>query len=141
MVSLPVGGERTVKFLTDVEDQYFDRIDDPGELQIGLLDLSPNEQNGGDKPGLPKEIDTILNVTQSSPHNGTINVLVKPTREVKVGDAIKLQASLSGPDKQRDQIFMVKIHRQKETEGAKKRRPTGQSPWTPPASYGLQGTP
>ena len=109
MVSLPIGGERTVKFLTDVEDQYFDRIDDPGELQIGLLDLSPNEQDGGDKPGLPKEIDTILNVTKSSPNNGTINVLVKPTREVKVGDAIKLQASLSGPDKQRDQIFMVKI--------------------------------
>ena len=109
MVSLPVGGERTVKFLTDVEDQYFDRIDDPGELQIGLLDLSPNEQNGGDKPGLPKEIDTILNVTQSSPHNGTIHVLVKPTQEVKVGDAIKLQVSLSGPDKQRDQVFMVKI--------------------------------
>ena len=109
MVSLPIGGERTVKFLTDVENQYFDRIDDPGELQIGLLDVAPNEQDGGDKPGLPKEIDTILNVTQSSPNNGTINVIVKPTREVKVGDAIKLQASLSGPDKRRDQIFMVKI--------------------------------
>ena len=109
MVSLPIGGERTVKFSTDVEDQYFDRIDDPGELQIGLLDIAPNEQKGGDKPGLPREVDTILNVTKSSPHNGTINVLVKPTQEVKVGDAIKLQASLSGPDKQRDQIFMVKI--------------------------------
>ena len=108
-VSLPLGGERTVKFLTDVEDQYFDRIDDPGELQIGLLDVAPNEQGGGDKPGLPKEIDTILNVTKSSPHNGTIHVLVKPTQEIKVGDAIKLQASLSGPDKQRDQVFMVKI--------------------------------
>ena len=109
MVSLPIGGERTVKFSTDVEDQYFDRIDDPGELQIGLLDIAPNEQKGGDKPGLPREVDTILNVTKSSPHNGTINVLVKPTQEVKVGDAIKLQASLSGPDKRRDQIFMVKI--------------------------------
>ena len=109
MVSLPIGGERTVKFLTDVEDQYFDRIDDPGELQIGLLDVAPNEQDGGDKPGLPKEIDTILNVTRSSPHNGTIRVLVKPAEEVKVGDTIKLRASLSGPDKRRDQIFMVKI--------------------------------
>ena len=109
MVSLPLGGERTVKFLTDVEDQYFDRIDDPGELQIGLLDVSPNEQGGGDKPGLPKEVDAILNVTKSSPHNGTIRVLVKPAEEVKVGDTIKLRASLSGPDKRRDQIFMVKI--------------------------------
>ena len=109
MVSLPIGGERTVKFLTDVEDQYFDRIDDPGELQIGLLDVAPNEHEGGDKPGLPKEVDTVLDVTKSSPHNGTIRVLVKPSQEVKVGDALKLRASLSGPDKQLDQIFMVKI--------------------------------
>ena len=109
MVSLPIGGERTVKFSTDVEDQYFDRIEDPGELQIGLLDVASNEQSGGDKPGLPKEVDTVLNVTRSSPHNGTICVLVKPAEEVKVGDTIKLQASLSGPDRQRDQIFMVKI--------------------------------
>ena len=46
MVSLPIGGERTIKFSTDVEDQYFDRVSDPGELQIGLLDLAPNEQKG-----------------------------------------------------------------------------------------------
>ena len=109
MVSLPIGGERTVKFSTDVEDQYFDRIEDPGELQIGLLDVASNEQSGGDKPGLPKEVDTVLDVTRSSPHNGTIRVLVKPAEEVKVGDTIKLQASLSGPDRQRYQIFMVKI--------------------------------
>ena len=109
MVSLPIGGERTIKFSTDVEDQYFDRVSDPGELQIGLLDLAPNEQKGGDRPGLPKKVDAILNVTKSSPHDGTIRVLVKPTQEVKVGDAIKLRASLSSPGKELDQIFMVKI--------------------------------
>ena len=109
MVSLPIGGERTIKFSTDVEDQYFDRVSDPGELQIGLLDLAPNEQKGGDRPGLPKKVDAILNVTKSSPHDGTIRVLVKPTQAVKVGDAIKLRASLSSPGKELDQIFMVKI--------------------------------
>ena len=109
MVGLPIGGERTIKFSTDVEDQYFDRINDPGELQIGLLDLAPNDQKGGTRPGLPRKIDAILNVTKSSPHDGTIRVLVKPTREVRVGDTIKLKASLSSPGKQLDQIFMVKI--------------------------------
>ena len=109
MVSLPIGGERTIKFSTDVEDQYFDRVIDPGELQIGLLNLAPNEQDGGDQPGLPKKVDTILNVTISSPHNGTIHVFVKPTQEVKIGDALTLRASLSSPDKQLDQIFLVKI--------------------------------
>ena len=109
MVSLPIGGERTIKFSTDVEDQYFDRVSDPGELQIGLLDLAPNEQMGGDRPGLPKKVDAILNVTKSSPHDGTIRVLVKPTREMQVGDTIMLRASLSSPGKELDQIFMVKI--------------------------------
>jgi len=109
MVNLPVGGERTIKFSTDVEDQYFDRVEDPGELQIGLLDLVTNDQDGGKQPGLPKAVDTILNVTKSSPHKGTIRVLVKPTQEVSVGDAIQLRASLSGPDNPLDQIFMVRI--------------------------------
>ena len=109
MVSLPIGSKRTISFSTDVEDQYFDRVEDPGELQIGLLDLAPNDQDGGKQPGLPKTVDAVLNVTKSSPHNGTIRVLVKPTEEVKVGDAIRLRASLSGPDKPLDQIFMVKI--------------------------------
>lgn len=109
MVSLPMGGSRTVSFSTDVEDQYFDRVDDPGELHIGLLGLAPNDEEGGDRPGLPRAVDTVLNVTKSSPHNGTIRVNVKPTKEVKVGDAIELRASLSSPGGPLDQIFMVKI--------------------------------
>lgn len=108
-VSLPKGGERAIKFSTDVEDQYFDRVEDPGELQIGLLDLGPDDQDGGGQPGLPKTVDTILNVTKSSPHNGTIRILLKPTEEVNVGDTIRLRASLSAPDRPLDQIFMVKI--------------------------------
>ncbi len=109
MVSLPMGGSRTVSFSTDVEDQYFDRVDDPGELHIGLLGLAPNDEEGGDRPGLPGAVDTVLNVTKSSPHNGTIKVNIKPTMEVKVGDAVKLHASLSSPGGPLDQIFMVKI--------------------------------
>ncbi|MDE3259135.1 MAG: hypothetical protein OYM47_14990 [Gemmatimonadota bacterium] len=115
MVRLPMGGSRTISFSTDVEDQYFDRVDDPGELHIGLLGLAPNDEEGGDRPGLPKAVDTVLNVTKSSPHNGTIKVNVKPTKEVKVGDAIELRASLSSPGGPLDQIFMVKISEPKKT--------------------------
>ena len=109
IVSLPIGGERTIRFSTDVDDQYFDRVTDSGDLQIALLDITGNEQEGGDQPGLPKRVDTVLDVTRSSPHKGTIRVLVKPTKKVKVGDALKLRASLSSPEKQLDQVFMVKI--------------------------------
>ena len=112
MVQIPMGGERTIKFSTDVEDRYFDRTEDPGKIQIGLLGLSSNGATGGTAPGEPKDLETILNVVKSSPRNGTIHVLVKPTEEVKVGDAIKLRASLSSPEKEFEQIFLVKIAEQ-----------------------------
>ena len=109
IVSLPLGGERTIKFSTDVEDQYFDRVRDPGELEIAVLDVAHNEEEGGDEPGLPNEVSTVLNVTRASPHNGIIRVTARPTKEVKVGDSITIGVTLSSPDKQLDQIVMVKI--------------------------------
>lgn len=109
MVQLPLGGERTIRFGTDVEDQYFDRVQDPGEMQIGLLEPALNQIGGGDQPGQPGSIETVLNVVKSSPRDGTIRVLVKATNAVKVGDAIKLNASLSSPERTLEQIFMVKI--------------------------------
>lgn len=108
MVHLPLGGERTIKFSTDVEDQYFDRVREPGDLQIGLLDLKHNG-GGGDRPGEPKQLAAVLNVVKSSPQAGTIRVLMKPTKTVKVGDAIELRASLSAPGGSLEQVFMVKI--------------------------------
>ena len=112
MVQIPMGEERTIKFSTDVEDRYFDRTEDPGKIQIGLLGLSSNGVTGGSASGEPKDLETILDVVKSSPSNGTIRLLVKPTEEVKVGDAIKLRASLSSPEKEFEQIFLVKIAEQ-----------------------------
>ena len=109
MVNLPVGGERTIRFSTDVEDHYFDRVQEPGDLQIGLLAPAPNETNGGDRPGQPRRVEAVLDVVRSSPRNGTIRVMVKPTKEVNVGDAIELRASLSSPERTLEQVFMVKI--------------------------------
>ena len=109
MIQVPLGGERTIRFLTDVENQYFDRVQDAGELLIGLLEFAPNETYGGDQPGQPKAIEAVLNVVKSSPRDGMIQVLVKPTEKVKVGDTIKLQASLSSPERTLEQIFIVRI--------------------------------
>ena len=109
MVQVPVGGKRTIRFSTDVEDQYFDRVHDAGELQIGLLVPTSNETEGGNRPGQPRNIETVLNVVKSSPRDGTIRVVVKPTEEVMVGDVIKLQASLSSPERSLEQIFMIRI--------------------------------
>jgi hypothetical protein len=111
LIHLPLGGERTIKFSTDVEDQYFDRVREPGDLQIGLLNVEPNGGGGGggNKPDEPKALAAVLNVVKSSPQAGTIRVLVKPTKDMKVGDAVELKASLSSPNGQLEQVFLVKI--------------------------------
>ena len=109
MVRIPKGGERSINFSTDVEDQYFDRSSEPGELQIGLLGPGPTLVPGGDRPGLPRKIEEILDVVKSSPSNGKIHVLVRPTDEVMVGDTIKMKASLSSPSGDLEEIFYIKI--------------------------------
>lgn len=109
IVRIPKGGERNINFSTDVEDQYFDRSSEPGELQMGLLGPGPTVVPGGDAPGLPRKIEEILNVVKSSPINGSIRVLVRPTDEVKVGEAIKMKATLTSPGGDLEQIFYVRI--------------------------------
>ena len=109
VVKVPLGGERTIRFSTDVEDQYFDRITEPGELKITILDIEPNRTNGGTKPGLPVHPIELLNVVKSSPHRGTIRVTVNPTEEVKIGTAIKMRAELTGAGTSFEEIFLVKI--------------------------------
>ena len=109
MVGLPLGGERTIRFSTDAEDHYFDRVQDSGDFQISLLSMSSNENEDSHPCPLPNKVNTILNVVTSSPQNGTIKMRMKPTGELNVGDVIKLQASLSSPEKELSQIFLVKI--------------------------------
>lgn len=108
-VKLPLGGSRTIRFLTDAEDQYFDRSSEPGQLQIAILDYSPNRTKGGDAPGLPNQPTGVLDVVKSSPSKGTIRVTLSPADPVTVGDAVKVQACLSGAGEDFDQVFWVKI--------------------------------
>jgi len=67
------------------------------------------ERDEVDRPGEPKALTAVLNVVKSSPQAGTIRVLVKPTKEMKVGDSVELKASLSSPNGQLEQVFLVKI--------------------------------
>ncbi|MCK4830140.1 hypothetical protein KA005_81230, partial [bacterium] len=50
-VMIPLGSTRSVKFFTDVENQYFDRTEEPGELSVSLLSFKPNTEDGGDRQG------------------------------------------------------------------------------------------
>ena len=127
-VRVPLGGKRSIRFSTDVEDEYFDRVSEPGKLSIALLGLSPNNNKGGDRPGLPRRLDEILNVVKSSPHNGTIRLAVNPTKEVEVGDAIKIRAELSSPGQDYQEIFFVKITDPEKTTAPSKKGKTEPDP-------------
>ncbi|AFN74352.1 hypothetical protein MROS_1113 [Melioribacter roseus P3M-2] len=109
MIKIPLGGEKVIKFKTDVENEYFVRVEEPGELKITLLKHTNNETEGGTKPGTPKEIDDLFYVQKSNPQDGTIKIVLAPTDEVKVGDTVEIKATLTSPGKDFDQIFLVKI--------------------------------
>ncbi len=109
LIKIPKDGNRRILFETDVEDQYFDRVQEPGELQIALL--GPKHEGGtepNDNPQ-PDAISDVLDVVQSSPSHGEIRVHLKSSTEIDVGDTLKIRASLSSPEGDLDQIFMVKI--------------------------------
>ena len=108
MVQIPLGGQRSIKFSTDVENQYFDRISDPGELSIGLLKFDASGP-GGPRPPLPNRVDELFNVVKSSPNRGTIRLGLNPTKDVRVGDAITISAKLTGPEGAFQENILVKI--------------------------------
>ena len=47
VAKIPLNGEKSIKFSTDVENEYFDRTDEPGELKISVLDIKSNDSEGG----------------------------------------------------------------------------------------------
>lgn len=113
VVSVPLNGEKTLLFDTDVENDYFDRVEDPGNLQLGLLQIKYSESEGGDMPGDKKEISQLLNIVKSSPENGTIKVSLNPTKEVQVGDELEVKAALDGCGEMLEEIIWVKISKGK----------------------------
>ncbi len=120
VVKTPLGGQRRVKFETDVEDEYFDRSRDPGELELSILEYSPNETEGGDAPGQPDQIDDAFDVVKSSPNEGTIRVRMRAKDEVNVGDSIRTKASLTAPGGAFEEIFWVKIGKPRSGNGKKR---------------------
>ena len=111
VASVPLGGEKTISFVTDVENHYFDRVEEPGEMRIALLNYKKeNETTGGDRPGVG-EIEDVFNVDRRSPKDGTIKIGLNPLKSapLQVGDMCQIKVTLDGTGQDFDQIFWVKI--------------------------------
>lgn len=110
VVSVPQKGEKILKFDTDVENHYFDRTEETGDLQIALLDVKYNDNKGGDKPGKDKQPGELLNIVKSSPKDGSIKIAVAPSTEIQVGDEIQIKVSLKGAGNEYiEEIVWLKI--------------------------------
>ena len=115
IIQIPKGGERTIKLQTDVENDYFDRLDEPGVLDISILgdkDLS-EKTNTPRIRTTPSKASKILSVVKSSPKDGIIKISLGATEEVRVGDKVKVNISLSAPGGAFEEIFFVRISEKK----------------------------
>ncbi len=115
-IKIPKGSEKTIQFETDVENHYFDRDEDNGELEISIVDIGNNETEGGDKKGEPKGISNIFEISKSSPENGTIKISLNPTDELKIGDEVQIKVELSSPNGNFEEMIWIEINEpQKDT--------------------------
>lgn len=121
-IPVPIGGEKTLKFETDVEDHYFDRTDEPGDLQVSVLKIKRNESNGGNKKGTNKEPSELLNIVKSSPDKGAIKITFNPDVELRQGDEVEVEASLkgAGEDYFNEIVFLKIVDQEQKKETAPK---------------------
>lgn len=104
---IPLGGEKTIRFKTDAENDYFDRTEEPGAFQIALL--GGDGIGGGNNEPMPDTPKKIINVNRTSPNKGTIKINLDTTEEAQVGDLVHVKASLSSLTENFSELFLVKI--------------------------------
>ncbi len=109
VIKIPLNGEKTLKFSTDVEDEYFVRVEEPGDLKVGLLNTVTKDSDGGGEKSNSVDVEKKFNLLKSNPKEGTIRIVLSPTKENKVGETQQIKISLTNPGQDFDKIFLVKI--------------------------------
>ncbi len=121
-VSIQKGKNKTLEFETDVENHYFDRDDDQGELKISLVDVGDNDSEGGNQKGTPKDISEILDVSKTSPENGKIKVSLQPTDKLAVGDEVQIKIDLTSPSGDFEETILIEIDQPQKDQPPKEKK-------------------
>lgn len=109
VTEIPLRGERTIKFSSDVENEYYVRVAEPGELKLAIVREQSNNETKNGKTENSQNIEHVFDVVKKSPNDGTIKVILSPSQDVNVGDAVKIKATLTSPGKDFNHTFWVKI--------------------------------
>jgi hypothetical protein len=127
-ISIPECDEKTIHFETDVEDNYFDRSEDPGELKITILQQRKNDTSGGNRQGAIDSPGKLIDISKSSPQEGMIRIGIAATSELKVGDEIEIKASLEGPEDLECRFWIKIVEPKKKQQEVKKEEKTEEPP-------------
>lgn len=127
-ISIPNGDEKTIPFSTDVEDGYFDRAEDPGDLQVSILQHRRNETGGGDAPGKVDDPGKLLDIRKSSPKEGTIRIGFGATENLQVGDEIEVSAVLAGPQDCESRFWIKVVEPAQKLKEVTKEEPAEEPP-------------
>jgi hypothetical protein len=112
VIKIPKGSGKTLKFSSDIEDHYFDRVEDPGDMSIGLVnqDYGENESKGGNAAGGKTKIEDVINITKSSPNKGAIKIIMNANEDIEVGEKVKVKVCLRSPTEENfEEIFWIQI--------------------------------
>jgi len=108
-IKIEKGKSRTIQFSTDVENHYFDRDNDNGEITISLIDVGKNEAEGGNTKGTQTDISETFDISKSSPEEGKIKISFTPRETMKVGDDVQIKIDLSSPEGSFEEIIWIDI--------------------------------
>lgn len=108
LYKLPKHGSLAINFATDVENDYFDRTDDPGSLSLAVMRPAQTGGGGGNVTSRSEEGE-LLDITRSSPADGTIRIGLRASGEILVGDTFEVQAKLSSPAGELVETVLVRV--------------------------------
>lgn len=131
LFTIPEGGEKTVQFSTDVENEYFDRSEDPGELKVAILGVRRNEEGGGVRTPRVEDPTVLIDIRRSSPRDGTIRIGFGATDSLQTGDAVEIQATLGGPEDFERRFWLKVVAPQQKTREVEKEEPQEEPPGLP----------
>ena len=116
---IPLGGKGIVEFETDVQNDYLQRPQEQGELQLEILGYNSNSSQHPNPQPSPNNVEDFFNTTISGPDDHSIKITFQPTQKLNVRDKIKLNARLSSPDGDIEAIFFVRVTTQREERDKK----------------------
>ena len=127
--ALPLGGTTKIKMETDVQDNYFGRSENQGDIQFLITKNHPNGYSHGDGTSGESLIDSAHDVTDlfEFSHdltNGELTINFDPCQtDLEVGDQVKIYISISDPqENQFNHVVLLEIKEPAKKDSTKPKR-------------------